>query len=135
MTKLTDWQSRLIRFVGSAGRKPFEAGRNDCTLFAAGCVEAQTGVDFAADWRGRYTTLRGGQRMLRKAGYRDHVEMVERLFEEVPVAFAQPGDVAVLPTPDGPALGIVQGEAIYVLRQDGLALEFLLTAQRAFRVI
>lgn len=132
--RLDDWQARLVAYLHASARKPFQPGTHDCVLFAAGAVLAMTGQDMAAGWRGRYTTLSGGMRVLRKAGHADHVALAASLFAEVPVAMAQPGDLAAVPTPDGLALGIVQGEAIYVLGPGGLALVSLMTAQRAFRV-
>lgn len=129
-----DWQARLVAYLHASAREPFKPGRHDCALFAAGAVLAMTGQDMAAGWRGRYTTLSGGLRVLRKAGHADHVALAASMFPEVPVAMAQPGDLAAVPTPDGLALGVVQGEAVYVIGPGGLALVSLMTAQRAFRV-
>ena len=89
----------------------------------------------AADWRGRYSTMRGGLRVLRKAGFEDHIALAAAHFPEVPPLMAQPGDLAVVPTDDGQALGVVQGEAVYVLGPHGLGLVSILSASRAFRVI
>ena len=133
--RLPDWQARLVAYLHEARLRPFAYGRHDCSLFAADCVAAMTGQDMAAPWRGRYTTLRGGIRVLRKAGYRDHVALAASLFPEISPLSAQPGDLAVVPTDEGPALGVVQGEAVYLLGPTGLGLVSLLLAQRAFRVI
>lgn len=133
--RLPDWQARLVTYLHAARLRPFAYGRHDCSLFAADCVSAMTGQDMAVPWRGRYTTLRGGIRVLRRAGYRDHVALTASLFPEIPPLSAQPGDLAVVPTDEGPALGVVQGEAVYLLGPTGLGLVSLLLAQRAFRVI
>lgn len=130
-----DWQARLVAYLHGAAREPFAFGRHDCALFSAGAVEAMTGADMARDWRGRYSTMRGGLRALRKAGYADHVALAASMFEDVAPSLAQPGDLAVVPTDDGPALGVVQGEAVYVLGPQGLGLVSILRAERAFRVI
>ena len=55
-------------------------------------------------------------------------------FAEVHPAFAQAGDLAVVPGEDGIALGIVQGENIYVLLPTGFGLVNRLCATRAFVV-
>lgn len=134
MTRLSDWHSRLTAYLHEARARPFEYGRHDCATFAAGAIEAMTGDDLAATWRGRYRTMLGGLRVLRKEGYGDHIALADRYFEEIPVALACPGDIAVVQGPDGKARGIVQGGAIYVLAPAGLGLVPLLSAERAFRV-
>lgn len=129
-----DWRARLIAYLARAAREPFAEGRHDCALFLAGGVEAMTGVDYAAPYRGRYTTTRGGLRLLRRAGFADHVALAARHLPECPPAFAAEGDGAAVETPEGPALGIVQGEGVYVPGPAGLAVVPLTTAARAFRV-
>lgn len=134
ITRKEDWQLPLMQFLAAAARRPFQPGVHDCALFTAGAVEAMTGVDIAAAFRGRYSTLRGGHRVLRRCGYADHVAIAAYNFPEIAPAFAAPGDIAVVPTPDGPALGIVQGASIYVVAPTGLGAHGLLTASRAFKV-
>ena len=94
-----------------------------------------TGQDFAAEWAGRFTTTRGALRVLRRAGYADHIALVAAHFAEIPVSFAAPGDLAVIPTDGVPAVGIVQGEAIYVQSETGIGAMPLLSAVLAFRVV
>lgn len=126
--RLFDWEARFHAYIGRVAREGFAFGHHDCALFAAGGVEALTGQDPAASWRGRYTTELGGLRHLRRAGFRDHVAHAESLFPALPVTGAMPGDLAVIANPDGrnagglDALGIVQGEVIYVLHPDGIGL-------------
>lgn len=134
MTRFPDWRPRLRAYVSSVSRETFAFGRHDCALFAAGAVAAMTGVDPAAAWRGRYRTAADGLNWLRVAGYADPFALAGALFEEVPAAFAQIGDLAEVPGEDGPALGVVQGAAIYVIRREGLATVPLTTASRAWRV-
>lgn len=62
MTRCEDWHARLAAYVFDAGRTPFAYGSHDCALFAAGAVEAMTGTDLAAGWRGIYRTLAGASR-------------------------------------------------------------------------
>ena len=132
--RLPDWKTRLIAYVSDAARTPFQMGVHDCALFSAGAVLAMTGVDYAANWRGRYTTLTGGLRVLRKEGFADHIDLAARTFDEVHPAFADLGDLAVIPTPEGDVLGVVQGEMIYGLNKAGIAYTPRERAMRAFRV-
>ena len=128
-------RKRLIEYVSKAARTPFQWGTHDCALFAAGAVKAQTGKDPAIGLRGRYSTAAGAMKHLRKLGYERIEDLASERLEEISPAFAQVGDLAVLDG-DGEigALGVVQGERIYVLHPDGLALMPLMSARRAFRV-
>lgn len=128
-----DWRGRLQVYLGTVAREPFAYGRHDCALFAAGAVEAMTGVDLARGFRG-YKTEKGGIKKLRAKGFADQFALLEASLREVHPAFAKVGDVAVVPSEEGPALGIVQGEWIHVLRPEGIANVPLLSAIRAFEV-
>lgn len=119
LQRLPDWQVRLQRWLLGLPVRPLQPGQHDCCLFMAGAVAAQTGVDLAAPFRGRYTTFAGGRRVLRRAGYADHVALVAAYLTEGPVATALPGDIAIVPGEDGPAGGVVQGGAVYVLGASG----------------
>lgn len=134
MKRLPDWRPRLISYLAQANARPFEPGTHDCALFFAGAVEAQTGVDYASPYRGRYTTMLGGLRVLRKDGFADHIALAAHHFPEVAPAMAWPGDGMVVETEEGPALGVCQGRAIYLVGQNGPGLCSILEASRAFRV-
>lgn len=62
-----DWQLRLSAFVRSRAGMPFEWGRNDCCLFTVDAVQAVTGTDHAAGFRG-YTTVLGAARIVERQG-------------------------------------------------------------------
>lgn len=96
LTKLPDWRARLDLFVGASTRRPFEWGVHDCALFAAEGVDAQTGSDFAAEFRGRYSTFEEGLKLIQEAGYDDHVALAAASLIEIPPAFARIGDVAAV---------------------------------------
>ncbi len=132
--KTACWRTRLLAFVRTNHHRKFRPGRWDCALFTAGAIHAMTGIDHARGWRSKYGSLARGREMLQAMGYSDHVEFIAHLHEEIPVAFAQVGDVAVIIENDEPALGIVQGERVWVLRPSGLGTVDLTDAVRAFRV-
>lgn len=135
MNRLKDWEPRLIACLACAARESFTAGRHDCALFVGTCVEAMTGVDPAAEWRGRYRTIKGGIARLRRDGHSDHIACVASMFEEVKPSLAHRGDIAVVEGAEGfGALGIVQGEGIYVLTETGLGIQPRRNLKRAFRV-
>lgn len=134
------WQGRLTACLAQVARQPYRPGTQDCALFAAGAVAAMTGEDLAAPWRGHYRSVKEGLKALRAAGFADHLAFVSAHFPEIPPAFANPGDLAELEGLDGlPALGVVQGEHVYVLRPvvdgvGGIGLVPLTAVRRAWRV-
>jgi hypothetical protein len=121
----------LTEYVAEVRAQRFKPGSHDCGLFIAGWVQRATGFDPAANLRGKYRTLKRAQELLEADGFDDHVAYVRSLFPSVPVAFAQPGDLAVV---DGNALGIVAGETVYVLDLSGLASVPLTRASVALRI-
>lgn len=123
MARLMDWRPRLTEYLLDCGQTVFAYGDQDCALFAAGAVAAMTGCDPAKDWRGRYRTLNGGLRLMRAAGYRDHIDMVNRNFASVHPAFAGDGDLASVVTPEGDAMGVIMGEVIYLTGPAGAAMK------------
>lgn len=135
LTRLPNWQPRLRAFLRDATTRALEPGKHDCCLFGAGAIEALTGVDLALGWRGHYTTFAGGQRMLLRAGYADHIDLIARHLEEGHLSEALPGDIAIVPTEDGDAVGVVQGTAVYVLMPTGsLGFAPMLPVLRLFKV-
>ena len=137
MRKHKDWRARLAASVEAQRRLPFEPGKHDCALFAANCIQAMTDVDLAEGYRGKYSTVAGAVRALRKAGYNDLSELGTKHFQELegPV-YAVSGDIAIISSDDfiGWNVGIVNGERVFVLREDGVGTVSRALITRAFRV-
>ena len=133
-SRLPDWRPRLVAYLTTVAGKPFGYGTHDCALFAAGAVEAMTGNDWAADYRGRYSTLKEGLKLLDQGALRDHVALLDARLESIPPAFAAVGDIAVIGEDGTRALGIFEGESILVLRETGLGHVPRADAVAAYRV-
>lgn len=129
-----DWQSRLSACVQAALGTPFEWGRFDCALFAADAIHAMTDVDLAQGFRGRYSTATGASRILRRAGYSDHVDLAVASLPEIASAYATDGDVGLVETAAGLTLGLYSGEMIAAPGPAGLTFLPRTEAGRAFRV-
>ncbi len=129
-----DWKVHLVQYLGDISRAPFEPGVNDCALFAAGAVAAMTGLDLAADWRGKYQTLEEGLALLAAAGFADHTALAAAHFAEIDPVFGAAGDIAVVDGAGGASLGVFQGAGIYVLTPTQLGVLPMSFAIRAFRV-
>lgn len=132
--RLPDWRERFAAYISDCRRKPFRPGQHDCGLFAAGAVEALTGMDPAASWRGTYRTIEEAQAALQGAGFADHIEAVAAMFPAVAPSLAHDGDLAVVDGDDGPALGVFQRAVVFVLRPSGMGVVDRMKAKKAFRV-
>lgn len=109
MRRCEDWPRRLAAALEAARGRPFCWGLHDCALFTAGVVHDLTGVDFAGDFRGRYASHAEAVAVL---GARGGLEAVVTAALGSPRAYttlAQRGDVVMVDTPDGAALGVCNG--------------------------
>lgn len=128
------WPQVLADFMAAADR-PFCWGTWDCGLLAADCVRAMTGVDLAAEFRGRYTTARGARRVMRGSMAR-MVTRVTRMhgMPEIAPALARRGDMVMVDSPLGDALGICVGTRVACAGPDGLVFMPLSAARLAWRI-
>ena len=95
MHRYPDWEARLAAYLEPLRARPFAWGRHDCSTFAAGAVEAMTGVDPMPEFRGRYSTARGSVRALRRFGAGTLTATMDAKFEAVPASLAQRGDIVM----------------------------------------
>lgn len=80
--------------------KPYEEGSADC--FMLGCRTADAlnpALGLVKRYGGRYTTLAGAQRALRREGCRSLVELFARHLPQIAPARAQTGDLIIVSTP------------------------------------
>jgi hypothetical protein len=133
--KRATWDADLRAYIDVVRGTPFEFGVFDCSTFAAGAVEAMTGVDPAAGFRGQYGGAESGLALVHAAGYLDHVDMAAALFDTVKNrTTARFGDLAAVQTEAGLALGVVIGATILAPTLRGLGALHLTDAKRVFRV-
>ncbi|MBJ2150599.1 hypothetical protein [Paracoccus sp. IB05] len=134
MTRHPEWRARLTAFIAEHSRTAYRPGRHDCILFAGGARLAVRGEDLTGPYIGRYRTIAGGLKLLRTLGHADHVSAITGGLEQIPVAYAQVGDLVELEGEDGlAAMGVVGGEHIYALTPRGAGLVLLTSARRAWR--
>lgn len=131
--KRETWKAALRSYLAAQADKPFVWSECDCGSFAGGAVEAMTGENPHAHLAGKYKTMAGALRALRRGGFADHVEYAASVLTEIEPLYAQFGDIAAVPGDDGPALGVVVGANIEVRTPQGRGLVPLTDAVRAFR--
>lgn len=121
MTRRTDWPERLAQAVDRGGRAGWQWGVHDCCTWTADVVAAMTGQDPLADIRGRWRTAAGAGRMLRRLGGLQ-AAVSARLGPPLPaLVLAQRGDVVLLHTPQGDALGVCAGAVVLAPGLQGLS--------------
>jgi len=108
MKRFDNWARPYNQFFREREGVPFKWGKHDCALFAADGVKAITGVDLAAEWRGKYRSLRGAMSVIDREGG-TMAGFVDDRLERMPVSLAQRGDVVWREQegPFGGALGMV----------------------------
>ncbi len=115
MDRKPDWETRLAAYLEPLRLRAFAWGEHDCCTFAAGAVEAMTGVDPMPEFRGRYSTARGSVRALRRLGAGDLAATLDGKFEAVEPSLAQRGDIIMS---DG-LLGICFGAFLIAVGREG----------------
>ena len=115
MHRRVDWEVRLAAFFEQHRARVFAWGSWDCCHFAAGSVEAMTGVDPMPEFRGKYRTAAGAARALKRHGAGTLSGTLDRKFTAVPAALARRGDIIMS---DG-LLGLCWGAFLIAVGSDG----------------
>ena len=93
MSRLPDWEERLVAFMAEHRARPFEWGAWDCALYATACAAELTGTDKAADFRGAYSTREGAALALRELGKGTLIATLDSLYPPKPASKAVRGDL------------------------------------------
>lgn len=125
-----DWEACLNAYVEAVAGDDYAYGVHDCGLFCAGAVEAMTGVDHAAAFRGAYDDAVSAAKVLRAKGKGTLIATVASLFDEKPPAFAQRGDIVW----NGEAIGICFGPVALFVSDGGLTRVARAEWERTFSV-
>ena len=132
LRRLPNWRVYLDAVLHARRRAPFAWGSNDCAIFAADCVRAQTGVDLADGLRGQ--NARQAIRTVRRHG--GIAALATRaLGPACDARWASLGDVVLLYAGKREALGVCIGDGELVgPGPAGLALLPMSAALAAWRV-
>ena len=118
MDRVDNWQKALNDFIQSRMDTPFQWGTNDCCMFAGDAVEAITGVDVMAPFRGKYTTEDESKEVL--AGKRVKTLVTKILGKPVHWSRLQRGDIAMFEQETGKTLGVCIGDSLATPSEFGL---------------
>lgn len=141
MARVSNWPKLLNDAIACAAMTQPAWGSKDCCLMAADLVQAITGKDPAAVFRGTYSSRLGAARIIAKfGGVEALAESIakENGWSEIPVRMAGRGDLVLRPSDDGrdwPALGIGAGaKAVFPTITNNVRYVLLSECSRAWRV-
>ncbi|MBY6223552.1 DUF6950 family protein [Ferrimonas balearica] len=111
----------LSDFIQEYRHRHFVWGETDCCQFAAAWLARCTGRELSL-LVGPYASERGARRAIRKAGFTGLESLVNaHLGAPAAPLNLRRGDIGLVSTDDGPALGIVGGAVVWVMAPDGVA--------------
>jgi hypothetical protein len=142
MTRRPDWQARLDSFLREHQQHPFAYGSWDCCLWVSSAIQAMTGVDPARAFRRHYSSRGEALTLIKTVTGSSSVEAIvaqtakELWMPEIPIPFAQRGDVVLVKRARDYSLGLIalNGREVIVCRARGLCRISLSHALRAWRV-
>ena len=124
------WEKRLVAVTEAHLVTSLVWGKSDCLLTTCDAIEAMTGVDPAADIRGKYKSKAGAYRLIKQRGYDSLGAVLADRFEEIGTAMAQRGDVGIYQN----TVGYFCEYGFAVKGEDGLRFIPRTMAERAFKV-
>ena len=128
-----NWPELLAEELEGARERPFSFGAgHDCTAFAMRIVAALTGRDHLAEFPAYTTETEAAAILAAHGGLR---AMATRQFgAPIAVAYAQRGDLVLLPTERGDALGICMGSGAAFAAPVGVTVMAMQQVVAAWRV-
>ncbi len=144
MNRKENWPEKLADYISVCQEKKFRWGTHDCLRFAAGAIEAMTGVDLFDDYfeKINFKPYRNRAEAYKLLGetYEGELERLCEVFAvyndwpEVEKYYARRGDLAIIPTPEGDALAICIGSQCTAASAKGLAFVSVEQVKRAWRI-
>lgn len=126
------WRERFDAIVSLRMGTPFSWGLHDCCLWAADCVQATTGTDHAADYRGSYSNALQAARLMADLG--GMAALGGRAGPPIAPLQAGVGDVGLVVQGGQETLAICAGDVWLAPAADGLAALPFDAARMAWRV-
>ena len=89
----------LQELIVKYGKQPFgynwEAKELDCCHFTANIVKDYLNIDYFVEYRGKYTSEKEAFKLIKKAGFKNHIDMVSKHLGKprADVTKAKDGDV------------------------------------------
>lgn len=136
-SRRSNWPEKLTLFLMEKRQQPFDWATNNCAFFACDWIAILTGFDPARPFRRCVKSALSAERAFASEGGVEGIATricVEQGWPECPVSHARRGDVAVVDTEHGPALGVVVGSQTAHAGPHGIVYLPLAGARRAWRI-
>lgn len=144
MTRTEHWATREFHdFLLKRSQDPFAWGTNDCAMFTADGIHSFTGVDIAADFRGKYTNELGSLKTIKTvtggstiADAVAHCAKQHDLPSLPSPLMAQRGDLVLVKEGDNLICGLVHlnGSEVVSVGQEGILRKPITDVTHAWRV-
>ncbi|MBS4049068.1 MAG: hypothetical protein KG075_22175 [Alphaproteobacteria bacterium] len=140
LKRFDNWPALQASFIEQRRSIPIIWGQNDCVLFSLDQVAAITGLDAAADIRGKYNSAMGAARRMKALYGSPDLSVAATKFAarwggiEIPTAVCGRGDLVLHRSPEGPALGVCVGRQFVSPGENGLVWLPMKLALRGWRV-
>jgi hypothetical protein len=130
----TNWPAIIAAKIAELQHVTFSWGTHDCCLSVADVVLAFTGIDFAEEYRGAYSTAIGAKRALVKHAGGDVCSAIDSKFTRIELKDVGRGDLVLISTDVGDALGIIFSGSVWAMSEEGFNATPMTTAILAWRV-
>lgn len=115
------WRVALVDFIAARIAVPFSWGHQDCCLFAADAIQAITGTDPAATFRGTYHDAKTAARVMFSLG---GLEAIADKYAgpRIGTEQVQMGDIGLVENGGRPCLAVFGGEYFHCPGEHGLTI-------------
>ncbi|MHB2265652.1 DUF6950 family protein [Aliihoeflea sp. PC F10.4] len=113
--------------------KSYVVGKSDCFLMGLRVAAALGAKGIISQYAGRYSTLKGAQRVLRRLGHKSLVTLMATHLEPCAPAMARMGDLVVLQVSEAEHLGVCVGARFLTKTEAGLSYHDITAVTAAFR--
>lgn len=136
MARTENWEGKLHDFMQKYSHGKFRWGHRDCVVFGNEVIKLLTGIDLRQKSKHKWKSKRDVNAINTTPGrWLDLVEIaLNEHFNEINPKLAQRGDVVVIPTQDGPGMGIIYAGKVTVLAREGLLYMPVSSAIKAWRI-
>lgn len=140
-----DIKAEIIEYIEQCQTKPFQWGTFDCCMFVCDFYKQAIGIDLAHWYRDKYNDEAGAYQAMLKRTRRKKISnsLVQRVaeieceannFTEINYKFSQSGDMCVVNTPQGWALGLIHNGKVWATTTKGLVTLPLKEVIKAWRM-
>jgi hypothetical protein len=133
--RFEDWPDRLAEVIARHDELPFAYGVSDCAILPFDVIEGLTGT-LPELFRGSYTDAASARAAMRERGCQNLAELFAKALPEIPLAFANRGDIGIADYP-GAIIGggvVIVGLDVIGKGHEGLVRLPRTSLARAFKV-